>query len=143
MTHKIYKITESVTAIVLDIDEDKIQEQLANSVVAICEGNEETDLETIKIRLKDYLQPKKINQRMGAIAEFYIHLFLKSIGYKQEFLFLNLEENSIKKGFDGYYTYAEDEWILESKSGINITHKSKVQEAYNDLKKEIDDQGEK
>ncbi len=137
MTHKIYEITKGVTAIVLDVDTKNIQEQIAANIVSICEGVDVTDLETIKIRLKDYLQPKNIKQRRGAVAEFYIHLFLKSLGYKQNFLFFNLEENSIKKGFDGYYTYDGDEWILESKSGVSVTHKSKVEEAYSDLKKKL------
>lgn len=101
MTHKVYNIKNGVTAIVLDINEEFAQEQIAENVVSICEGNSETDLETIKIKLKDYLEPKNIRIRRGAIAEFYIHLFLKSLGYKQHCLFLNLEENSIKKGLMG------------------------------------------
>lgn len=36
----------------------------------------------------------------GAVAEFFVHLYLNILGLKQECLFLNLEENSIKKGFD-------------------------------------------
>ena len=105
--------------------------------MSICEGNSETDLETIKIKLKDYLEPKGIRIRRGAIAEFYTHLFLKSLGYKQHCLFLNLEENSIKKGFDGYYVFNGDEWIVESKSGASTTHKSKIEEAYGDLKDKL------
>ena len=137
MTHEIYTITKDVTAIILDVDEKNIQEEIAHNVVSICEGSVETDLETIKIKLKDYLTPKGIRFRRGSVAEFYIHLFLKSLGYKQNFLFLNLEENSIKKGFDGYYTYDGNEWIVESKSGVNIAHASKVEEAYKDLKKKL------
>lgn len=137
MTHKVYNIKNGVTAIVLDIDEEFVQEQIAENVVSICEGNSETDLETIKIKLKDYLEPKGIRIRRGAIAEFYIHLFLKSLGYKQHCLFLNLEENSIKKGFDGYYVFNGDEWIVESKSGASTTHKSKIEEAYGDLKDKL------
>lgn len=49
MTHKIYEITDDITAIVLDIDEENVQEIIANNVVSICEGSAETDLETIKI----------------------------------------------------------------------------------------------
>ena len=137
MTHKIYDIKDGVAAIIIDVDEEFVQEQIAENIVSICEGNSETDLETIKIKLKDYLGPKKIRTRRGAIAEFYIHLFLKSLGYKQHCLFLNLEENSIKKGFDGYYIFNGEEWIVESKSGVNVTHKSKIEEAYGDLKEKL------
>lgn len=137
MTHKVYNIKKGVTAIVLDVDEEFVQDQIAENIVSICEGNSETDLDTIKIKLKDYLEPKGIRIRRGAIAEFYIHLFLKSLGYKQHCLFLNLEENSIKKGFDGYYVFNGDEWIVESKSGASATHKSKIEEAYGDLKEKL------
>ena len=78
---------------------------------------------------------------MGAIAEFFTHLYLSEIGFKQECLFFNLEEGSIKKGFDGYYSKANEEWIYESKSGSintkNISHRGKIKEAYIDLKKTI------
>ena len=77
MTHKIYNIKNNVTAIVIDVDEEFVQEQIAENIVSICEGNSETDLETIKIKLRDYLEPKRIRIRRGAIAEFYIHLFLR------------------------------------------------------------------
>lgn len=137
MTHKIYDIKDGVKAIVIDVDEKFVKTQIAENVVSICEGNSETDIDTIKIKLKDYLEHKDIRTKRGAIAEFYIHLFLKSLGYKQYCLFLNLEENSIKKGFDGYYVFNEDEWIVESKSGINSTHKSKIKEAYDDLKEKL------
>lgn len=140
MTHKVYDIKDGVImAIVIDIDEASVQNQIAENIVSICEGNSETDLETIKIKLKDYLEPKGIRIRRGAIAEFYIHLFLKSLGYKQNCLFLNLEENSIKKGFDGYYVLQGNEWIVESKSGASTstTHKSKIEEAYSDLREKL------
>lgn len=132
--YKEYLLNNSSKIIVLDIDANNIEQFILDSVISICEGDSQTDIETIKVRLFDYLLPKDFDQRKGAIAEFYLHLFLKQLGYKQEFLFLNLEENSIKKGFDGYYTYNGREWILESKSGNNVEHKDKVQEAYLDLK---------
>ena len=137
MTHKIYEIDENASVIVLDIEPENIDDYLMENIVSICEGNSGTDLEITKIRLRDYLKKKELNQRIGAIAEFYIHLFLKFLGYKQNFLFLNLEENSIKKGFDGYFSFNGEEWIVESKSGIDVTHKAKVSEAYRDLKKKI------
>ena len=50
MTHKIYDIKDGVTAIVIDVDEEFVQEQIAENIVSICEGNSETELETIKIK---------------------------------------------------------------------------------------------
>jgi len=128
----------------IDIEtiDSKLEKFLDESIVKICEGNVNTDLTIIKKRLIDYLTPKKGSTiEMGAIAEFFTHLYLNEIGFKQEFLFLNLEEGSIKKGFDGYYSLSGEEWIYESKSGsINtagISHDKKVKESYEDLKKKI------
>lgn len=113
-----------------------------SNIVSICEGTTDTALCTIKQRLISFLNTKKdSNTEMGAIAEFFGHLYLTEMGFKQEFLFLNLEEGSIKKGFDGYYSFNEEEWIYESKSGSittqGISHDSKISTAYFDLKGKI------
>lgn len=112
------------------------------NIVSICEGATDTNLTTIKQRLIADLAPKKGSTlEMGAIAEFFGHLYLTEIGFKQEFLFLNLEERSIKKGFDGYYSFNDETWIYESKSGSaatkGATHKSKISLAYSDLNEKI------
>lgn len=112
------------------------------NISSICEGRAGTDLKTIKQRLVTFLTSKKGSPtEMGAIAEFFGHLYLTQVGFKQEFLFLNLEEGSIKKGFDGYYSLGNETWIYESKSGAlsteSATHESKVSSAYSDLKEKI------
>lgn len=129
------------------IDIENIDSQFESfidaSIVKICEGNTSTDLKTIKKRLKGYLDSKKgTTLEMGAIAEFFTHLYLNEIGFKQECLFLHLEEGgAIKKGFDGYYSFNSEEWIYESKSGsINtqgISHQGKIREAYNGIKDKV------
>ena len=111
-------------------------------IISICEGCSSTDLGIIKKRLIQYLTPKRgQNEEMGAIAEFFSHLYLGELGFKQEFLFLNLEEGSIKKGFDGFFSKAGDTWIFESKSGSvkteSISHKAKIKEGYSDLKGKV------
>lgn len=111
----------------------------------VTEGNTDTDISLIKKRLYEFLQRKKNTTiEMGAVAEFMIHIYMNYLGFKQEFIFWNLEERSIKKGFDGYYTINNEEWILESKSGsISVsgnTHISKFTEAYKDLEKKIKDE---
>lgn len=121
---------------------DKIKEHIDTNIVAICEGGADTDVATIKQRLTTFLSSKKgTTTEMGAIAEFFGHLYLTEIGFKQEFLFLNLEEGSIKKGFDGYYTFNNDAWIYESKSGSiktdGASHEAKISLAYSDLKTKI------
>ncbi|WP_424002667.1 hypothetical protein [Maribacter sp. IgM3_T14_3] len=110
----------------------------------ITEGSTDTEIPKIKTRLYEFLQRKKgTTIEMGAVAEFMVHLYMNENGFKQEFVFFNLEERSIKKGFDGYYTINNEEWILESKSGSistsGISHKSKFLEAYSDLEKKVKD----
>ncbi|ABV64319.1 hypothetical protein [Bacillus pumilus] len=107
--------------------------------VSICEGESESDIIMVKQRAKSFFEKKSDSLKMGAIAEFIIHLYLKERGYKQECTFFNLEEGSIKKGFDGYYSKKEEEWIMESKSGKkdNNTHWGKVKTAYDDLKEKF------
>lgn len=122
--------------------DDNITAHIDASIVSICEGATDTDLSTIKQRLIVFLTPKKgSTTEMGSIAEFFGHLYLNEIGFNQEFLFLNLEEGSIKKGFDGYYSLNDEAWIYESKSGSIATegasHESKISVAYSDLKDKI------
>ena len=107
------------------------------NLVEICEGESDTSLDAAKLTFLDFLSNKDDTTKIGAVAEFFIHLFLRELGYKQEFLFYNLEERSIKKGFDGYFSQGETQFIVESKSGFestrNISHKAKIKEAYNDI----------
>lgn len=124
-----------------DIDE-KLKKCLDERFVKICEGNSSSDLNYVKGRLISFLSSKRGSTiEVGAIAEFFIHLYLNEAGFEPQFLFFNLEENSIKKGFDGYYLLSGEEWILESKSGsistTGLSHKGKVKESYDDLKDKL------
>lgn len=109
-----------------------------DNLVSIYKGTRDIDLQLTKQKMFNFLNSKHYNTKMGAIAEFFIHLYLGTNNFKQECLMDNLEEGSIKKGFDGYYSKEDDEWLMESKSGsINtsgISHRGKVKEAYNGLK---------
>src|SRR5690606_4526086 len=128
------------------VDIESITSDLKNCIdsklIKICEGNVSTDLQLVKNRVIKFLTTKKgSTTELGAIAEFFIHLYLNQIGFEPQFLYLNLEEGSIKKGFDGYYSHIEEEWILESKSGSistsGISHISKVKESYTDLEEKL------
>ncbi|MGC9627810.1 UNVERIFIED_CONTAM: hypothetical protein KWF18_12155 [Acinetobacter pittii] len=131
--------------------EGKLSELINKYLTRICEGEpddeEQTDVPRVMRRLHKFLLTKNETTKMGAIAEFFIHLYLNDSNYKQEFLFFNLEEKSIKKGFDGVFTKSDEIYILESKSGnestSGISHLAKVKEAYRDLKKYFDGSSEK
>lgn len=129
---------------IIDIEDiDKELAKILDSLfVKICEGNSGSTLDIVKQRLVNTLTPKKgTDIEKGAIAEFFIHIFLNEIGCEPQCLYFNLEENSIKKGFDGYYLFKGEQWIMESKSGhidtVNLSHKGKIKEAYSDLKKKL------
>ena len=141
---EIVNINQNVNLHIFELQEitDEIKNSIDSKIVNITNGTRKRDLKIVKIKLKNFLASKKGSTiEMGAIAEFFIHLYLSTKGYKQECLFFNLEENSIKKGFDGYYSNDDVEWIMESKSGLSstegISHKSKIKEAYNDLDKRL------
>nr|WP_295933617.1 hypothetical protein [uncultured Dyadobacter sp.] len=122
---------------IVDIDSG-LKALIDTKLVKICEGNSGTDLAIVKKRLLEFLKTKKgSTTEIGAISEFFLHLYLNDVGFNPQFLYLNLEEGSIKKGFDGYYLFNGDEWVLESKSGsittAGISHPTKIKEAYDDL----------
>lgn len=124
--------------VVLTIDEidTDIEKLIDDTIVEICFGDQNFSIEFAKEYIKDFIDTEDENRRKGAISEFFIHLYLKSKGLKQECIYTNLEENSPKKGFDGVYSTKKKTWYMESKSGSNLSceHKDKVGEAYRDLK---------
>jgi len=135
-------INESILIHVIDIPniDVNLKQLLDKHIVHITQGqNDATNLSTAKKELQQFFSTKNENiEKIGPIAEFFIHLYLNEVGFEQQCLFLNLEERSVKKGFDGYYTFNNVTWIMESKSGLsstkNISHKVKIKEAYSSLR---------
>jgi hypothetical protein len=127
-----------------DIDA-KLQTLIEENITSIWDGDFGTPIGVVKTEIFNFIKTKSDDIKKGAIAEFIIHLYLKACGFSQECLFKNLEEGSIKKGFDGYYSFSNEEWIMESKSGSidtnQISHKKKIKEAYDDLKNKIEGKG--
>lgn len=140
------ELNENVLIHFLDIDiiNQDFENLITSSIQYICGGRyTEDSLTYFKRKLANFfLEKLKDDKRtaMGAIAEFIIHIHLQSQFFEQECMFFNLEERSIKKGFDGYYTKGKEQWIMESKSSGNSTnkHQNKVREAYTDLKKKVE-----
>jgi hypothetical protein len=144
-----YNISSNTKLTVIDIKElsKPLIQILDEHFVSICEGDSGADIRTVKKYVVKLFEEKQATWIMGATAEFFIHLYMKLLGFKQECLFLNLEEYSIKKGFDGYYSQNGTEWLMESKSGsINsqgISHAGKVQEAMQDLEDKVSGKSKK
>ncbi|MCG7544366.1 hypothetical protein MHM93_09255 [Pseudoalteromonas sp. MM17-2] len=132
-------ISETVELHVLDLVDltPEIVEQIDQSLVQICEGDSESSLQLVKSNFLRFLESKDYRTRMGAVAEFFVHLYLRQTNLKQEFLFFNLEEGSIKKGFDGFFSNGAEEYLVESKSGLDsttgISHRNKLKEAFDDI----------
>ena len=137
---KIEQISHNVFAHIIDIEDfsNDFKSFIDEKLITIYLGARTIDLKLAKKKLFQFLDTKSHNTKMGATAEFFIHLYLSENQFKQECLMSNLEEGSIKKGFDGYYSKDNEEWIMESKSGdqstIGISHKKKLTEAYTGLK---------
>lgn len=139
---KLFNITEEESICVINIDKiDKnLRKAIDENITYIWDG-ENGKIEIAKKEILKFLNNKNSDEKKyGAIAEFFIHFYLKLNGYQQASLFQNLEENSYKKGFDGYYIKDDEEWIIESKSTIlekDIEHDEKLKEAYDDINKKI------
>ena len=146
---EIVKISRNKTLHVIDVKEidDDTRKLLDKFFVEICEGESDSELELVKLRLANFLKTKKEDTQMGAVAEFLVHIYLNKMGFKQEFLFFNLEEGSIKKGFDGLFSKDSETYLVESKSGSilskGISHKNKLKTAYLDLKDYVAGKSEK
>lgn len=138
-----YTISDNTILTIIDIMQidEEAKSILDENFVLICEGNSGSRLSTVKTHVKKLYSTKNEEWIMGATAEFFIHLYIRLTGFKQECLFLNLEENSIKKGFDGYYSKDGIEWLMESKAGSmqskSVSHAGKVTLAMNDLSAKV------
>jgi len=143
------KLSKQITLHVINIDSysRRLKNYIEKNIHQIWNGDNEViesinDIEITKIELKKLLDKKTDLQKNGIISEFICHLYLRANKFNQHFLFSNLEEKGMKKGFDGLYGIDNDFYIYESKSSlettIGATHNSNISEAYNDLKKKIE-----
>lgn len=136
-------IASNAVLTIIDIEKinDEMKTVLDTNFVLICEGNSGSTLTTVKNHVKRLFYSKDTRWIMGAVAEFFVHLYIRLNGFKQECLFFNLEENSIKKGFDGFYSKDGQEWIMESKAGFcnsqSVTHARKILLAMDDLSTKV------
>lgn len=131
-------ITTELFHIVFDNFSD-LAATLDNEFVDIVHADATYDLTATKIEIKKLLETKPLNQKYGSVAEFFAHIVLRKLGYTQECLFKNLEESSMKKGFDGLYENAGKFWLMESKSAYTSSkHKNKIYDAITGLQDKIE-----
>ena len=137
-------VSESEVFYFLDIENysNEFIQLIDSEICKIWDGDEdkESDINVVKSQIKNLLDKKDKNKKHGLIAEFICHLFLRSLEYNQHFLFQNLEESSMKKGFDGLYKKDGEMWLFESKSSYtkDSSHEKRIKEAYNDLLNKVE-----
>lgn len=122
--------------------DETMKRYLDENLKKICKGeNYENEIKIVKIQLKKYFQKKDEDNIHGSLGELFAHFYFNSIDFQPKFMFINLEENSPKKGFDGFYYKDDNIWLLDSKSGKydskNISHRAKILEAYRSLKAQV------
>ena len=143
------KLSDKITLHFISIESysPRLKNYIESNINKIWNGDNEiiesiNDIKITKTELKNLLDKKSDLQKNGIVSEFICHLYLLSNHFKQHFLFSNLEEKGMKKGFDGLYGIDNEFYIYESKSSlettIDATHNSNISEAYNDLKKKIE-----
>lgn len=119
-------------------DMSKLKKIIEDKIINIWDPNVNYSVEETKQDIYKCISTKSNLQKHGICAEFFMHLFLVELGYNQKCLFSNLEDSSMKKGFDGLYEYSNDFWIAESKSAIvEAKHKDKIYEALVDIDEKI------
>ena len=143
----VYKIDENQKIIIINIEEisTEMEQEIDRYIAEIWEGYNDGEISDVKKEILKYLGDLEKDKKIGAIAEFFIHLYLKINRYNQYCLFQNLEEDkSFKKGFDGVYALDNETWLIESKSTEQkkIKHHTKILEAYKDLNKKVTGKGE-
>ncbi len=107
---------------------DEIKQSLRNQLSEICYGVDQVNSgfitynysNTVKEFLERY-KDKTPKTQKGMLGELLVHLIIKNYfdEYNSVTPFFNLEERSIKKGFDGVFTETGKAviWIVEVKSG--------------------------
>jgi hypothetical protein len=131
---------------------DELKQVLQNHLTRICHGEQHSCSGYAMYRYKPTVEAfleryktKPFKTQMGMIGEFLSHIIINELfdNFETASPFFNLEEKSIKKGFDILlYSISEHNlWITEIKSGglhkgkdENATTKDLLSTAYNDLK---------
>lgn len=141
----------------IDFLSDEIKEIIRTELSSICHGASKASKArkayTYKATVKSFLERyerKTATTKVGMIGELLTHVFI--IKFLENFNtvspFFNMEEKSIKKGFDilMYSTVDEEIWITEVKSGelhhakdSNDTNKALLSKAKLDLKNRLNE----
>jgi len=133
---------------------DHIKERIRSNLSTICHGSHVSDyaaepLFSYETTLASFLaryNDKVTNTKKGMVGEFLSHIIVTELFDEFDVVsaFFNLEEKSIKKGFDLvlYNSFDNSVWITEVKSGNlhkNKTHDQTTRELLNTAKADLDE----
>lgn len=119
---------------------DEIKKDIDNYLIDLVFADPTKDLTTAKNRIKRFIKTKSDNEKHGIVAEMMSHIIIRDeIKMEHLGLLINLEDNSMKKGFDGVYQKDNDVWFGESKSVYDSDekHKDNIDEALRCFKNKI------
>lgn len=122
------------------VDDFNVLKQLIDQyVLDLVYGDNSRSFDAARNALKRFIQTKSSKQKLGIVSELLMHLSLNHFGAVRYSLIKNLEENSMKKGFDGVYLYMDEIWFGESKSSSveYEKHISNIDEAVKDFGKKV------
>lgn len=134
---------KKLNIVLIDTLNYNIKQFIEHNIIKVMYGSDNIlgGIGRCKANFLKFISSKEENKKIGFIAEFFVHLYLLTVGYNQEFILKNLEDNSFKKGFDGVYSRNNEIWIAESKSGNNdkskIKHQTKILDSIKDLNSKI------
>ncbi len=122
---------------------DEIKNAIREQLAEICHGEDNANtgrrMYSYKNTVKEFIKRYKVKSKkiqIGMIGELMVHLIISNYfdEYKSVTPFFNMEERSIKKGYDVVLTEANSPnlWIVEVKSGELHNNKSSNQ-TINDL----------
>jgi len=148
----------NVAVCYIDSFSDELKEIIKIHLASICHGQANAEelphVYNYKSTLKEFIdriEKKSQEIQKGMIGELLVHiLILESFSNFQTISpYFNMEEKSIRKGFDGllYDNSIQEIWITEVKAGelhknkcSDDTTKDLLGSAYNDLKKRLNNQ---
>lgn len=128
---------------IIDLSNDE-KEYIKENMVEISQGVDSYyPLKTVAKKISEFMKKQSQNTKNGAISEFFLVCILRNQEFEQEYCYRNLEENSIKKGFDGVFTKNGELWLAESKSSYteeshNNEHRSTILRAYTGISDQLE-----
>lgn len=104
-------------------DFDYLKNQIDQYIVDLIYGDSKRSFDAARNQMAMFVSSKTQKQKLGIVSELLMHLSAMELNATRYNLIKNLEDNSMKKGFDGVYVYDSELWFGESKSSSVVDTK--------------------